>query len=78
LPHMPLGLSKSKGHWHMPLVPKSKQIHCKTNLRDSLICFEQTFLGLGLGKLFPVREILVSDILAGNGNTLNLFLQCMP
>jgi len=37
---------------------------------------DRTFLGLGLGKLFPVRESLVSDIPAGDGNPLNLFLQC--
>jgi len=46
-------------------------IHCKKNVRDSWICFDQTFLGLGL--LFPARESLVSDIPAGDGNTLNLF-----
>jgi hypothetical protein len=27
-------------------------------------------------KLFPARESLVSDILAENGKTSNLFLQC--
>jgi len=37
---------------------------------------DQTFLGLGLGKLFPARESLVSDILAGDGKSLNLYLQC--
>jgi len=31
---------------------------------------------MGLGKLFPARESLVSDIPAGDGNTLNLVLQC--
>jgi len=30
--------------------------------------FDQTFLGLELGKLFPARESLVSDIPAGDGN----------
>jgi len=33
--------------------------------------FDQTFQGLGLGKLFPARESLVSDILAGDGKSLN-------
>ena len=35
----------------------------------------QTFLGLVLGKLFPARESLVSDIPAGDGNTAKPFLQ---
>jgi len=48
-------------------------LHCKKNLRDSWICFDQTFLGLGLGKLFLARESLVCDIPAGDGNTKNLF-----
>jgi len=48
-------------------------IHCRKNLRDSWICFDQTFLGLGLGKLFPARESLVSEILAGDGSTANPF-----
>ncbi len=30
----------------------------------------------GIIKLFPPREILVSDIPAGDGKTANLFLQC--
>jgi len=47
------------------------------NLRDSWICFDQTFLGLGLGKSFPARESLVSDIPAGDRNPINLFLQCI-
>jgi len=51
-------------------------LHCKKKLQDSWIYFDQTFLGLGLGKLFPARESLVSDILAGDGNPVNLFLQC--
>ena len=42
-------------------------------LRDSWFCFYQTFLGLGLGKLFPARESFVSDIPAGEGNTGKLF-----
>jgi len=37
----------------------------KKKLGYSWICFDQTFLGPGLGKLFPVRDSLVSDILAG-------------
>jgi len=41
----------------------------KKNLRDSWISFDQIFLGLGLGKLFPARESLVSDIPAGDRNT---------
>ena len=51
-------------------------IHCKENLPDSWICYDQTLLGLGFGRLFPARESLVSDILAGDGNLINLFLQC--
>jgi len=43
-------------------------------LRDSWICFDQTFLGLC--KLFPARESMVSDIPAGDGNTAKPFLQC--
>jgi len=35
------------------------------------MCFDHTFLGLELGKLFPARE---GDIPAGNGNPLNLFV----
>jgi len=53
-----------------------RPLHCKLFLRDSWICFAQTFQGLGLGKLFPARESLVSNILAGDGNTAYLFLQC--
>ena len=48
----------------------------KQKLRESWIWFDQTFLGLGLGKIFPARESLVSDIPAGNGNIVKLFLQC--
>jgi hypothetical protein len=29
-------------------------------------------------KLFPARESLVSDIMAGDGKICNLFLQCVP
>jgi len=42
-------------------------------LRDSWICFDQIFLGLGLGKLYPARGSLVSDIPAGDGNTTKPF-----
>jgi len=49
---------------------------CKKNLQDSWIYFDQTFLVLGLGKLFPARESLVSDIPARDGNPLNLCLPC--
>jgi len=45
----------------------------KKNLRDSWIFLDQTFLGLELGTLFPVRESLVSDIPAGDGNIAKLF-----
>jgi len=47
--------------------------HCKRNLRDSWSCVDQTSLGLGLGKLFPARESLVSDLPAGDGNTAKPF-----
>jgi len=53
----------------------SKQ-HCNKILRDSWIIFDQTFQGLGLGTLFPARESLVIDIPAGDGKSLNLYLQC--
>jgi len=43
----------------------------KKKFRDSFICFDQTFLGLGMGKLFPARESLV--IPAGAGNTAKPF-----
>jgi len=45
-------------------------------LRYSWIFVDQTFLRLGLGKLFPAKESLVSDIPAGDGNVVSLFLQC--
>ncbi len=39
----------------------------------------QTLRGpAGNKKNFPVRESLVSDTLAGDGKTDNLFLQCIP
>jgi len=47
------------------------------NVRYSGSCFDQTFLGLGLGRLFPASESFVSDIPAGDGNPLNLYLQCI-
>ena len=50
-------------------------LHCKKKLRDAWICFDQTFLGLGLGKLFQAKKSLVSVIPAGDGHTANLFLQ---
>jgi len=50
--------------------------HFKNKLRDSWIRFDQTFQGLGLGTLFPARESLVSEIPAGEGKSLNLYLQC--
>jgi len=48
-------------------------LHCKQKLRDSWIFFDQTFLGLGLGKLFPDRKSLVSDIPSGDRNIADLF-----
>jgi len=48
-------------------------LHTKKKLLDSWFFFDQTFLGLGLGKLFPARESLVSDIPAGDGNTAQPF-----
>jgi len=39
--------------------------------------FDQTFQGLGFGTLFPAREILVSDIPAGDGKSLKLYLHCI-
>ena len=38
--------------------------------------FDQTSLGLQLGKLFLARESLVSDIPAGDMNIAKLYLQC--
>jgi len=51
-------------------------LHCKKKLWVSWICFHQIFQGVGLGALFPARESLVSDIPAGDGKSLNLYLQC--
>jgi len=42
-----------------------------------LYFFDQTFLGLRLGNLVPARENLVSDILAGDRKSINLYLQCI-
>ena len=53
------------------------KVHCKINLRDSWINYDQTFLGLGLGKCFPARESLVSDISTGDRKSLHLCLRCM-
>jgi len=55
-------------NWH-----ERNSVHCKKNVRDSWIFFDQTFLGLGLGKLFQARESLVSDILAGDRNVAEPF-----
>jgi len=46
------------------------------NVRNFWICLDQTFQGLGMGKLFPVRESLESDIPAGDRNTAKPLLQC--
>ena len=45
--------------------------HCKQIFRDSWIIFSQDFQGLGLGTLFPARESLVSDFLAGDREIAN-------
>ena len=42
-------------------------LYSSYTVKDSWIFFEQTFPGLGLGKLFPARESLVGDIPAGDG-----------
>jgi len=60
----------------MELVFECGPCTVKKILRDSWIIFDQTFLGLGLGTLFPARESLISEIPAGDGNPLNLYLQC--
>jgi hypothetical protein len=39
-------------------------------------CHLPNTLWPGIIKLFPVRESLVSDIPAGDGKIINLFLQC--
>jgi len=51
-------------------------IHLEKKLSNSWICFDQTFLELGLGKLFPARQSLVNDIPAVDRNTAKPFLQC--
>jgi len=35
--------------------------------------FDQIFMGVGLGKLFPARESFVSDVPAGDGNIAKPF-----
>jgi hypothetical protein len=52
-------------------------VYSVKKIRDSWICFDQTFLRRGMGILFSARESLVSDIPAGEGNPLNLSLQCI-
>jgi len=47
----------------------------KINYKIPGFFVDQTFQGLGLGKLFPARERLVSDIPAGAGKSFNLYLQ---
>ena len=49
------------------------RIHSLKKIRVSWIFFYQTFQGLGLGKLIPARESLVSDIPAGDRKSLNLY-----
>jgi len=58
------------------MVCSSHISHCEKKLRDSWIFFDQTFQGLELGRLFPARESLVSDIPAGDGKSPNLYSQC--
>jgi len=53
----------------------TSSVNCKKDLRDFWTYFDRTFLGLGLGKLFPAKESLVDDILAGDVNTAKPFLQ---
>jgi hypothetical protein len=43
------------------------------NFKDSLNFFDQTFLNLGQGILFPVRESLENDIPAEDRNTAQPF-----
>jgi len=50
-----------------------QEVHCKKRLQDSWIFFDQIFLGLEFGKLFPARESLVSDMPAGDRKSLNLY-----
>ncbi len=40
-------------------------------------CNQPSSLWPGITKLFPARESLVSDIPAGDGKIVHLFLQCM-
>jgi len=48
-------------------------INTEKKITRFLDFFYQIFLGLGLGKLFPTRESLVSDIPAGDKKSLNLY-----
>jgi len=48
---------------------KDATVHCKKIDEIPGFVLKKTFLGLGLGKLFPARESLVSHILAGDVNT---------
>ena len=51
----------------------TEQLYCEKIFKDSWICFDQTILGLGLDRLFPAMESLVSDIPAGDRNTATPF-----
>jgi len=62
---------------YIRILEQCKSLHCKKKLWDSWICFDQTFQGLGLGQLFPARESLLCDIQAGDGKSLDLYLQCI-
>jgi len=58
-------------------------VHCKFFFFYSWICFDQTSLGLELGRLFPARESLVSDIPAGGRESAKPFFTvksyyCIP
>jgi hypothetical protein len=46
-------------------------------LLECLHCEKRLAVFPGIIKVFLARESLVSDILAGNGKTVNLFLQCI-
>jgi len=51
-------------------------IHCNKNYEIPGFFLDQTLQGLAMGKLFLARGSLVCDILAGDGKSLNLYLQC--
>ncbi len=54
-------------------------VHCKKGQRFSRPqpgCHLPNSPWAGIIKFFPARERLVSDIPAGDGKTVNLFLQC--